>query len=307
MKRAFLLVSRRMYSPVATSDPAAVEAAVQSAFLDMFPEADKDYVPKIFRWARDCFTGNYADYQAIDARYHDFEHTLQVTLCMARILRGRHFANAQPALSRRMVELGLAAILLHDTGYLKKHGDTEGTGAKYTVTHVARSAEFAAELLEAKGFTGKEIASVQNMIGCTGVDSMLKVIPFQNEFERITGLILGAADLVGQMAADDYIEKLPVLYTEFAEAAHHAPPTSDFVNMFTSARDLLVKTPNFWEKYVKPKLDRDLGGPQRYLCQPWPDGPNFYMDKIEDNIRRLREVLASEANTTTFLKKYYAG
>ena len=296
-----------MYSPVATSDPAAVESAVQSAFLDMFPDADKDFVPKIFRWASDCFTGNYADYQAIDARYHDFEHTLQVTLCMARMLHGRHFAKVQPVLPRRMVELGLAAILLHDTGYLKKRGDTEGTGAKYTVTHVARSAEFAAQLLDKNGFTGKDIASVQNMICCTGVDAMLKVTPFQSEAEKITGFILGAADLVGQMAADDYIEKLPVLYTEFAEAARHAPPKSDFLSMFSSARDLLVKTPNFWEKYVKPKLDRDLGAPQRYLCQPWPDGPNFYMDKIEANIRRLREVLSTEDNTAMFLKKYYAG
>jgi len=273
----------------------------------MFPAGDRAFVPRIFGWATECFTGRYRDYQAVDAHYHDFEHTLQVTLCMARILHGRHFAGAQPVLPRRMVELGLTAILLHDTGYLKKHGDTDGTGAKYTVTHVSRSAEFAADLLEKKGFTGKEIAAVQHMICCTGVDAMLKVIPFQSEAERITGLILGAADLVGQMAADDYIEKLPVLYAEFAEAAHHAPPKSDFVNMFSSARDLLVKTPNFWEKYVKPKLDRDLGGSQRYLCQPWPAGPNFYMDKIEANMQRLRKVLASEENTTTFLKKYHAG
>ena len=114
------------------------------AFLEMFPDADKDFVPKIFRWASDCFTGNYADYQAIDARYHDFEHTLQVTLCMARMLHRRQFAKVQPVLPRRMVELGLAAILLHDTGYLKRRDDTEGTGAKYTIIHVARSAEFAA-------------------------------------------------------------------------------------------------------------------------------------------------------------------
>jgi len=195
---------------------------------------------------------------------------------------------------------------MHDTGYLKRRGDTEGTGAKYTIVHVARSAEFAAELLDKNGFTEKEIAAVQNMIGCTGVDAMLKVTPFQSEEEKITGYILGAADLVGQMAADDYIEKLPVLYAEFAEAANHAPPKSEFISMFTSARDLLIKTPNFWEKYVKPKLDRDLGGPQRYLSQPYPDGPNFYMDKIEANMQRLRRVLATEADTTTFLKKYYA-
>jgi hypothetical protein len=30
------------------------------------------------------------------------------------------------------------------------------------------------------------------------------------------------------------------------------------------------------------------------------------MDKIEDNIRRLREVIANEENTTRFLRKYHA-
>jgi hypothetical protein len=295
-----------MDSPVATSDPAAVEAAVQSAFLEMFPGAAGDFVPQIFRWTRASFAGRHADYQAIDAHYHDLEHTLEVTLCMARMLRGRHLAGAQPALPRRTVELGLLAILLHDTGYLKKRGDMEGTGAKYTVTHVTRSAEFAAQLLGENGFSEKEIASVQNMICCTGVDAMLKMIPFQGELEKITGCILGAADLVGQMAADKYIEKLPVLYEEFAEAAHHGPPKSSFVSMFTSARDMLRKTPDFWDKYVKLKLDRDFGGPQRYLSQPYPDGPNSYMDKIEANMRRLRRVISSEADTAIFLKKYYA-
>jgi hypothetical protein len=296
-----------MYLPVATSDPAAVESAVQSAFLEMFPDASRDFVPQIFRWARDCFAGKHADYQAIDARYHNFEHTLQGTLCMARMLHGRHLANAQPVLPQRMVELGLLAILLHDTGYLKKRGDTEGTGAKYTVTHVARSAEFAAQLLGEKRFSEKEIVSVQNMICCTGVDAMLKVIPFQNGLEKITGFILGAADLVGQMAADDYIEKLPVLYEEFAEAARHVPSKSSFVSMFSSAHDLLRKTPDFWDKYVKLKLDRDLGGPQRFLSQPYPDGPNSYMDKIEANMQRLRKVISSEADTAMLLKKYRAG
>ena len=145
------------------------------------------------------------------------------------------------------------------------------------------------------------------MICCTGVDAMLKVIPFQNGLEKITGFILGAADLVGQMAADDYIEKLPVLYEEFAEAARHVPSKSSFVSMFSSAHDLLRKTPDFWDKYVKLKLDRDLGGPQRFLSQPYPDGPNSYMDKIEANMQRLRKVISSEADTAMLLKKYRAG
>ena len=123
-----------MYPPVVTNDPTAVEVEVQAACRAMFPGADPLFVPRVFGWAIECFTGNYQDYQAVDARYHDFEHTLQGTLCLARLLRGRHLAGAEPQLTLQMFQLGLLAILLHDTGYLKKRDDTEGTGAKYTVT-----------------------------------------------------------------------------------------------------------------------------------------------------------------------------
>jgi hypothetical protein len=131
-----------MFPLVDTKDPAAVGAEVQAAFLGMFPGADPLFVPRAFGWAIEAFTGNYADYQAVDARYHDFEHTLQGALCMARLLQGRHRANGQPPLTARLCRLGIVAILLHDTGYLKKRDDLAGTGAKYTATHVPRSAEF---------------------------------------------------------------------------------------------------------------------------------------------------------------------
>src|SRR5882762_1291992 len=157
-----------MYPPVVTKDPTAVEAEAQAAFLKFFPNGDRLFVPRVFGWAIEAFTGNYRDYQAVDAHYHDFEHTLQGTLCFVRLLRGRHFAGAQPTMTPRVFQLGLAAILLHDTGYLKKRDDTGGTGAKYTVTHVERSAEFARELLGEKGFNAAEIKAVQNMILCTG-------------------------------------------------------------------------------------------------------------------------------------------
>ena len=38
--------------------------------------AELEFMPKIFGWAVEAFEGRYKDYQAIDAKYHDFEHTL---------------------------------------------------------------------------------------------------------------------------------------------------------------------------------------------------------------------------------------
>jgi hypothetical protein len=284
-----------MYSPVVTRDPTAVEVEVQRAYLAMYAGAHEMFVPQIFGWAIDCFTGRFADYQPIDAKYHDFEHTLQGALCMARILRGRHAAGAQPPVPQRMFELGLIAILLHDTGYLKRRGDVTGTGAKYTVIHVRRSADFAHHLLKQKGFSHHEILSVQNMILCTGINAVLDKIPFQSEEERIVGFALGTADLLGQMAADDYVEKLPVLYSEFAEAARFDGGKSPTVGMFSSAADLMQKTPAFWEKFVRGKLDKDFRGLYQFLNDPYPDGSNYYLDRIESNIARLRRQLDEQA------------
>jgi hypothetical protein len=292
-----------MNQTVSTKDPMAVAREVQAAYTAMFPQGDRLFVQSAFGTASECFTGRYADYQAVDTDYHDFEHTLQGTLCMVRILHGRQKAAAPPPLTQRIFELGLLSILLHDTGYLKQRGDMAGTGAKYTATHVNRSTDFAARLLNEKGYNSTDIKSVQNMIRCTGVDATLTVIPFQDELEKIVGYALGTADLLGQMAADDYVEKLPVLYAEFAEAGNNAPPKASVVNMFSSAKDLLRKTPDFWDKYVKLKLDRDFGGVFRFLNEPYPGGANFYMDKIEANIRQLREIISNEGNTTRFLKK----
>jgi len=283
-----VLNSTAMYPPVATKDPTAVEVEVQSAYLRMFPKGDAMFVPRVFGWVIECFTGNYKDYQAVDARYHDFEHTLQGTLCMARLLRGRHLSETHPQLTQRIFQLGVLAILLHDTGYLKKRSDTKGTGAKYTVTHVDRSAVFAAELLGEKRFPSEDIKAVQNMIHCTGVDATLSIIPFQNEMEKIVGHALGTSDLLGQMAAEDYVEKLPVLYGEFAEAAQHSSDKTHFISMFSSAADLMQKTPAFWEKYVQVKLNRDFGGLYRFLNDPYPHGPNWYLQRVEENMEKLR-------------------
>jgi hypothetical protein len=286
-----------MHPPVVTKDPTAVEVEVQSAYLAIFPNADPQFVARVFGWIQEAFNAGCLDYQANDAPYHDLEHTLQGALCMARLLRGRHAAEAHPQLTQRMFQLGLIGILLHDSGYLKKRDDAEGTGAKYTVTHVERGARFAEEFLKVKGFNAADIRAVQNMIHCTGVDAALSVIPFQNEMEKIVGYALGTADLLGQMAADDYVEKLPVLYAEFAEAAKYSKDKAHFVGMYSSVEDLLRKTPTFWEKFVQLKLNRDFAGLHRFLNQPYPHGPNSYFERVEANMERLRRRIAPAGPT----------
>jgi hypothetical protein len=128
----------------------------------------------------------------------------------------------------------------------------------------------------------------------------LSHLQFQDDAERVTGHILGTADLLGQMAADDYVDRLPILFAEFAEAAAFAKGKPSFILMFNSAADLLKKTPAFWDNYVKLKLDRDFSGQFRFLNQPPPDGNNHYLERIESNISRLRQILAAD---TTQVRK----
>jgi hypothetical protein len=281
-----------MFQQVDTRVPSEVEQQVDSIYQSLFPEGDRTFVPRVFGWASQFFSGRYADYQPIDARYHDFEHTLQGTLCLARLFHGRHKAQAKPELTLQMFQLGLLAILFHDTGYLKKKDDQAGTGAKYTAIHVNRSVQFAEEYLRQKGFAKTDITAIQNMIRCTGVDADLASIPFQSELERIVGYSLGTADLLGQMSAKDYVDKLPVLYLEFAEAAQFDSKHVALLTEFASAEELMENTPAFWEKYVLPKINGDFGKAYRFLNDPYPDGPNPYVQQVVENITLVRQKLS---------------
>lgn len=280
-----------MFQQVDTRVPGAVEEQVHSIYRRMYPQGEVAFVPRAFDWAKQCFLGRYADYQAIDALYHDFEHTLQGTVCLARLLQGRHQAKVTPELPAKTFELCLLAILFHDTGYLKKKGDNEGTGAKYTPVHVGRSVAFAREFLSTKSYTEDDLCTVQNMISCTGVNADLKSIPFRNNLERTMGFALGTADLLGQMAARDYVDKLPVLFQEFAEAARFNGPKATRFS-FNNAEGLMRNTPAFWENYVLPKIKGDFCQLYIFLNDPYPDGPNLYIQRIEQNMERIRQKLA---------------
>ena len=284
-----------MFRSVNTKNPLEVEEQVSDIYRTLYPAGDREFISKSFAWAKQCFSGEYDGYQAIDALYHDFEHTLQGTLCLGRLLAGREKAGARPALPQRLFELSLLAILFHDTGYLKRDNDREGTGAKYTLVHVDRSARFAADYLSRQGVGLEEVKSIENMIRCTGVNTDLASIPFADEMERMLGAALGTSDLLGQMAAPDYVDKLPILFLEFEEAALYDGEKNSRFAQFSSAEDLIRNSPSFWSDYVEPRIRDDFHELYRYLNDPYPDGPNPYLEAIEKNLSRLRHIIADQA------------
>jgi len=281
-----------MFAYVDTRNPQAVEEQARLTYLRLFPDADPSFITQSFDWARQCFSGQVGEYLPIDARYHDFEHTLQGTLCLIRLLEGRHLAHAKPLVDQHRFKLVLLAILFHDTGYLKRRDDTDGTGAKYTLTHVVRSADFARDFLSSRGFSASDIEAIRNMISCTGVNANLQAIPFRDDLERTLGYALATADLLGQMAAPDYVEKLPILYQEFAEAVRHDGPKAGRLASYRDADELARNTPSFWQNYVLPKINSDFDKLYQFLSVPYPHGTNSYVAAIEKNLARIGDALA---------------
>ena len=276
-----------MFRAIDTKDAGAVRGEVSAIYTSLFPEGDPRFLGQAFQWVSGAFAGNYRGYQAIDTKYHDLRHTLEVTLCFARLLEGYHLAGAIPALSARAFELAILAMLLHDTGYLKTEGDSIGTGAKYTLVHVGRSADFARELLSKHGLPAEEIRMVEHMIRCTGLNADIEAIPFQSELEKRLGFALATADLVGQMAAGDYVNRLDFLYYEFEESNQQHGKGSG-AEVYESAADLRRKTPSFWKNYVVPRINQEFQGLHQYLARPPGSGTNDYLQKVERNMELLR-------------------
>lgn len=273
---------------VNTKSSLAVAAMVKQALGDIGSEASFPLIDRLFADVTDMFEGRYPGYRAIDMHYHDFEHTLQATVCLTHLLQGRSRCADKPVLKPRDWELAIMAVLLHDSGYLKETHDVEGTGAKYTIVHERRSCEFARQYLPRMGVTGSEIEDICSAIICTGPQSRISQITFHREEARIFAFILVTADYLAQMSAADYPDELPILYREFLEA-YEFEQVPEEKRPYKSVDDLLRRTPNFWQNYVRPMLDFEAGGVHRYLTTAGQ--PNPYLQAAEDNIAEVQRRL----------------
>jgi hypothetical protein len=266
---------------------AHVVATLRASFKRMFPNAIFTLAPSAFADVNSIFEGRHLDYQAGDTPYHNLKHTYQVLLCYDDIMEGWHMSGIEPRLTPRQYEIGLLAVLFHDTGYLKLRTDTQGTGAKYTPTHVLRSCSFASSYLPRHGVSPAELDSIIAMIRCTAfITRGTRRFCFQEPIEGILGCAVATADYLGQMAAPDYPESLPLLFAEFTESDNYANVPHE-QRRFHTCEELIADTPLFWHKHVMPLLERELLGVYRFLARPYPGGPNAYIDAVNANIARV--------------------
>jgi hypothetical protein len=276
-----------------TTQVATVTEAVLGMHRTLFPNATPQVIQELFAGVEKLFNGGYLDYQASDLAYHDFRHTLQVTVAFADLFSARQASPSDsPPFTPRQFELGLATSLLHDSGYLKLRSDRAGTGAKYTFCHVLRSCAFAASFLPSFGFKIEEIDLVLGAIRCTGPSTTGMKLCFNRHDDRVLASMVASADYLAQMAAEDYPDELELLFNEFNESDLFLGLPS-YQRVFKSSAQLVSGTHRFWEHVVLPKLRNDFLGVYRLLDQP--DGRNPYIDAIEHNLGIIanRQTLAT--------------
>lgn len=280
-----------MITTIDTKNSEAVAALVQGKFKALYPRAKNHNLKRLFEDTKNLFAGKHPDYLPNTLKYHDYEHTLQATVCLTYLLEGRDLAAVKPRITSRQFELAIASALLHDSGYQKTRSDTEGSGAKYTFIHVMKSCAYAASYLPRLGYNETEIEGVLRAIRCTGPVSEVAAIAFANETERILGFALSSADYLGQMAAVDYPDELDFLYREFEES-YDFFHTDKKNRLFLSSQELTKRTPAFWETFVLPRLQNEYQGVYRYLERPYPGGPNLYLESVQKNIAKIKRRLA---------------
>ncbi|HEY0793753.1 MAG TPA: hypothetical protein VGD78_22010 [Chthoniobacterales bacterium] len=232
------------------------------------------------------FYGGHARYQACDTAFHDFEHTMQATAAVLRLLQAHQQHPRIAALQERDRLLAFASVLFHDTGYLKTRDDHEGSGAKYTSIHVGRSCFVAHDHLPEFGFSPGELRLVQNAISATAVAVRMEALPFRDGREWLVAAMVGTGDMLGQLAAHDYPERLAGLYLEFREASAFSRLHGAGFATHGTLLELLEGTEAFYTSYVLRMLDVEWKGLHRLLVTG--KGPNLYVQQMLANVVRVK-------------------
>jgi hypothetical protein len=282
---------------VQVSSTAAVSRAVRDLFAVGWPGESYDRVAVSFDEFERLFSGNMPGYHGVDTIYHDRQHSLDMTLAMARLLVG-YESTVEPHLrvgAERAV-MSLVTSLFHDAGYIREFDDSQHrNGAEFTLYHVTRSARFLARFLPSIGMDAWIPISTR-IVHFTGYEIKLSQIQLADERDRKLGHMLGTADLIAQMADRCYLEKCrDRLYPEFVLGGVAAAPASDGTLQvrYSSGLDLLRQTPQFVRETRAVRLNGEFEHAYRFLESLF-EGKNPYLEAIDRNLDYLQRVLRAE-------------
>lgn len=283
---------------VQVSKPSTVRNAVHEIYSGTYPGASFDKVWLAFYDFERLFRGDYPGYLGCDTTYHDMQHTLDMTLALARLIAG-YERSIEPSeqLGPERAQMAIVTSLFHDSGYIRHEVRDKAfsNGAEFTMQHVSRSADFLRRYLPELGMA--EYSAISSMIvHFTGYELELDNIELDDPRDAICGHLLGTADLIAQMADRCYLEKCrDRLYKEFVLggiAIESASP-GEYMVRYESGIDLLKKTPLFYQQVTRDRLQNQFNRAYRYI-EVLYDGQNPYIDAIKKNIAHLIKVLKAD-------------
>jgi hypothetical protein len=201
-----------------------------------------------------------------DALYHNIEHSMLVTLAGHDILMGRQMSRATTTGDYANFIL---ACLTHDIGYVRgilqgddnesyvadlsgrrvhlPRGSSDAALAPY---HVDRSKLFVTERLD-----GTEEVDAGRIARAIEYTRFPYTSSSNDDLIEEEGLLLRAADLIGQLGDPNYLRKANALFYEFEEIGLNKTLGYD------TPADVVYKYPQFYWKNVAPQIQTAI----RYL------------------------------------------
>jgi hypothetical protein len=210
-------------------------------------------IPSAARLALDCIGNS-------DALYHNVEHTMLVTLVGYDIMRGRALLTQTCAGDFAHV---IAACLFHDIGFVRGilAGDSpEGyvIDAKGGKKKLERGSSDAAlmpyHVDRSKLFVIDRIGNSE-LLDAERIAQAIEYTRFPEEPGNEEGLLVRAADLIGQLGDPHYLRKANALYCEFEEVGMNRQLG------YSSPADLTDRYPQFYWNSVSEHIQTAI----RYL------------------------------------------
>ena len=283
---------------IKVTDSQAVCDAVCDIFHSCYLATDDSRIRQAFEDFDNLFEGHFSGFNACDTYYHDKQHTLDMTLAVARLIDGHERQSDRVhTFGATLTTLAIITALFHDSGYIRKTDDQKFyNGAQYTPIHVSRSASFLSNYLHMIGMS--EFADISaNMVHYTGYEVSPKDIKLPDEKLHLLGYMLGTADLIAQMSDRCYLEKCKErLFPEFELGGMTTTrdKKGNTIILFESADDLLAKTPVFYNSEVKNRLNTLFQQVYKYAEAHFGDN-NLYLKYLDKNIHHIESLIASNS------------
>jgi len=200
-----------------------------------------------------------------DALYHNVEHTMLVTLVGYDILRGRQLSTETDASDFAHL---IVACLFHDIGYVRGilRGDsTDGyiVDAKGNKAELPRGSSDAAlmpyRVDRSKLFVMDRVAKIKSLDAGRIADAIeftrFPSTPGAEDSDSEEGILVRAANLIGQLGDPHYLRKANALYYEFEEVGRNKQLG------YSSPADLTELYPKFYWSSVSAHIQSAV----RYL------------------------------------------